>query len=208
MYEELDKANAFNDYFAEQTKLQADASSEPTPPLYQLNSTLSNIHPTHHELELILRSLPLGKAVGPDLVNNRILKELAFELSISHSKLFNYSLLTLILPSCWKLANVCPVHKKDSQSIVSNYRLISLLSTISKDFERVVYKHVFNHHRDNNLFTEHQSGFLPHDSTVCQLSYLYHTFCEAIDQGKEIRVIVCDVSKAFDRVWHRGLILK
>ena len=151
MYEELDKANAFNDYFAEQTKLQADASSDPTPPLYQLNSTLSNIHSTHHELELILRSLPLGTAVGPDLVNNRILKELAFELSISHSKLFNYSLFTSIFPSCWKLANVCTVHKKDSQSIVSNYRLISLLSTISKDFERVVFKHVFNHHRDNNI---------------------------------------------------------
>ena len=80
MYEEPDKANAFNDYFAEQTKLQADASAEPTPPLYQLNSTLSNIHPTHHELELLLRSLPLGTAVGPDLVNNRILKELDFEL--------------------------------------------------------------------------------------------------------------------------------
>ena len=69
-------------------------------------------------------------------------------------------------------------------------------------------KHVFNHLRDNNIFTEHQFGFLPHDSTVCQLSYLYHTFCEAIDHGKEVRVIVCDVSKAFDRVWHRGLILK
>ena len=89
MYEELDKANAFNDYVAEQTKLQADASADPTPPLYQLNSILSNIHLTPQELELILRSPPLGKAVGPDLVNNRILKELAFELSISQSKLFN-----------------------------------------------------------------------------------------------------------------------
>ena len=82
MYEELDKANAFNDYFAEHTKLQADASAEPTPPLYQLNSSLSNMHPTLQELELILRSLPVGTAVGPDLVNNRILKELAFELYI------------------------------------------------------------------------------------------------------------------------------
>ena len=82
MYEEPDKANAFNDYFAEQTKLQADASAEPTPPFYQLNSTLSNIPPTPHDLELILRSLPLGTAVGRDIVNNRILNELAFELYI------------------------------------------------------------------------------------------------------------------------------
>ena len=97
MYEEPDKANAFNDYFAEQTKLQADASAEPTPPLYQLNSTLSNIHLTPHELELILRSLPLGKAVGPDLVNNRILKELVFEVSVPLSNLFKVILYSYLI---------------------------------------------------------------------------------------------------------------
>jgi len=89
----------------------------------------------------------------------------------------------------------CPY--KDSQSIVSNYTPISLLSTISKEFERAVYKHVFNHLHDNNVFTENQSGFWSgfwsHDSTVCQLSYLYHTFCEAIDHSKEIRVLFCDI---------------
>ena len=95
--------------------------------------------------------------------------------------MFNYSILTSVFPSCLKLANVCPVHKKDSQSIISNYTPISLLSTISK---------VFNHLCENNIFTEHQSGFLSHDSTVCQLPYLYHTFCEAIDHGKLVRVIV------------------
>jgi len=45
-------------------------------------------------------------------------------------------------------------------------------------------------------------------TTVCQLSYLYYTLCEAFDHGKAIRVIICDISKTFDRVWHRGLILK
>jgi len=97
LYEEPDKANAFNDYVAEQTKLQADASAGPTPPLYQLNSTLSNIHLTPHELELILRSLPLGKAVGPDLVNNRILKELVFELSVPLSNLFKVILYSYLI---------------------------------------------------------------------------------------------------------------
>ena len=41
-----------------------------------------------------------------------------------------------------------------------------------------------------------------------QLTYLYNTFCQALDSGKEVRAVFCDVSKAFDRVWHEGLLLK
>ena len=37
---------------------------------------------------------------------------------------------------------------------------------------------------------------------------MYDTFCNALDAGKEIRVVFCDISKAFDRVWHRGLLCK
>ena len=53
-----------------------------------------------------------------------------------------------------------------------------------------------------------QSGFIPGDSTVNQLAYLYHIFTEALDAGKEVRTVFCDISKAFDRVWHEGLIYK
>ena len=49
---------------------------------------------------------------------------------------------------------------------------------------------------------------LPEDSTTNQLTFLYRTFCQALDAGKEIRVVFCDISKAFDRVWHAGLLHK
>ena len=49
---------------------------------------------------------------------------------------------------------------------------------------------------------------MPGDSTVNQLAYLYNTFCQTLDAGKEVRVVFCDISKAFDRVWHSGLLLK
>ena len=58
------------------------------------------------------------------------------------------------------------------------------------------------------LITDHQSGFRPKDSTVNQLAFLYHTFCQAIDSKKEMRIVFCDVSKAFDKVWHEGLLYK
>ena len=53
-----------------------------------------------------------------------------------------------------------------------------------------------------------QSDLIPGDSTVNQLAYLYHMFTEALDAGKEVRTVFCDISKAFDRVWHEGLIYK
>ena len=115
---------------------------------------------------------------------------------------------TGIVPSIWKRANVTPIHKKDEKSLVSNYRPVSLLCTIGKVMERCVYKYVYNFLRDNSFISPLQSGFTPGDSTVNQLLDLYNTFCKALDEGKEIRIIFFDISKAFDRVWHKGLIYK
>jgi hypothetical protein len=91
---------------------------------------------------------------------------------------------------------------------VCNYRPISLLSALSKALERIIHKHIFNFYKDLNFFCPFQSGFIPKDSTVNQLTSIYHSFCEALDEGKEVRAVFCDISKAFDRVWHRGLLYK
>ena len=93
------------------------------------------------------------------------------------------------MPSCWKIANVCPIFKKGDPAVASNYRPISLLNTIEKVFERILHKHLFNFLRDNSFFAPTQSGFLPGDSTVNQLTYIYNTICRALDNGLEVRVI-------------------
>ena len=74
--------------------------------------------------------------------------------------------------------------------------------------ERCIHKHVYNYCTANNIITPLQSGFVRGDSTTYQLSDIYNTFCEAVDSGKEVRVVFCDISKAFDRVWHDGLLFK
>ena len=98
--------------------------------------------------------------------------------------------------------------KKGDKTNVSNYRPISLLSCIGKVFEKCIFKHLHNYIINNSLISPVQSGFTPNDSAVFQLIDLYDTFSKAIDDGKEIRVIFCDISKAFDRVWHKGLLFK
>ena len=61
---------------------------------------------------------------------------------------------------------------------------------------------------DHQIITPFQSGFVSGDSTTKQLLDTYHAFCNAVDCGKVVRAVFCDISKAFDRVWHRGLIHK
>ena len=74
--------------------------------------------------------------------------------------------------------------------------------------EKLIHKHVHNYLLHNNIITCFQSGFTAVDSSVNQLVELYNTFCQALYEGKELRAVFCDISKAFDRVWHRGLIAK
>ena len=74
--------------------------------------------------------------------------------------------------------------------------------------KEIVHKNLFNFTRDHEILTSLQSGFIPGDSTVNQLVDIYNTFCKALDDGKEVRAVFCDASKAFDRVWHQGLLYK
>lgn len=59
-----------------------------------------------------------------------------------------------------------------------------------------------------DLLSEHQSGFIRNDSTRNQLLYVANEFGKALDEGKDIRIVFFDISKAFDRVWHKGLLFK
>ena len=74
--------------------------------------------------------------------------------------------------------------------------------------KKLVFKYLYNHLQDNNMLSSLQSGFIQGDSTVNQLAYLYHMFTEALDAGKGVQIVFFDISKAFDRVWHEGLIYK
>ena len=98
--------------------------------------------------------------------------------------------------------------KKDDMSKPSNYRPVSLLPCISKVFEKVVFNHVHHYLRQNSLLTPKQSGFTPGDSTINQLIHVCHKIYNAFDDGDEVQAVFLDFSKAFDSVWHEGLVYK
>jgi hypothetical protein len=76
---------------------------------------------------------------------------------------------------------------------------------VGKTFERVVFKHVSNYFLDNKLLCKYQSEFVPGCSTVHQLIAIFHKICISLDKKYFFCSVFCDISKAFDRVWHTGL---
>jgi hypothetical protein len=79
---------------------------------------------------------------------------------------------------------------------------------ISKIFEKIVFKNIFNHLHKNILLCKFQSGFIPDLSNTHQLLEIYHTILTALDSKCFTSITFADVSKAFDRVWIGGLLLK
>ena len=109
--------------------------------------------------------------------------------------------------SDWKSAIVSQSYKeRGSRQQASNYRPISLLSVLLKCLEKVVFKPLYSHL--NRLLPTHQSGFRQKDSTAYQLTRLIHRLASALDDGKTACACFYDLSKAFDRVWHKGLLAK
>ena len=157
--DDYDKANIINNYFQSQTLLEEQNAVLPDLHFDTIEPQLSHIVLSPNEVERVLETLPLGKASGPNAISNRILRELSSDLSTPLCSLFNHSLHTGCVPISYKEANVTPVPKKGDLSIVSNYRPISLLNSEGKVFERLVFKHLYNHLHRHNLISSLQSGF-------------------------------------------------
>ena len=124
--------------------------------------------------------------------------ELIFQSCIKHGK----------FPNEWKMANVVPVHKKSDKQILENYRPVSLLPICGKVFERLIYNSLFEYFIQNDLISPYQSGFKPGDSCTNQLISITHEIYQSFDDGFEVRGVFLDISKAFGKVWHNGLIYK
>ena len=160
------------------------------------------------EVLAVLLSLDVNKASGPDGISNRMLKETARSISSSLTDIFNFSLRVGVYPSQWKEANITPVHKSGPRKKIENYRPISLLCVISKVMERLVYNKLYLYLVSNNLLTSKNAGFKKNNSTITQLVALCHKIYLGLEEHKCVSMVFLDASKAFDKVWHVGLIYK
>ena len=79
---------------------------------------------------------------------------------------------------------------------------------MSKVFERVVYNQLYDYLVSNNLLNSHNSGFRKKDSTINRLIALLHSVHTGLEDKESIILVLLDISKAFDKVWHPGLLFK
>ena len=101
-------------------------------------------------------------------------------------------------------------NNSSSIDLSSNYRPVSLLPILGKIFERIIFNNIYRYLDTNKLLNPNQSGFRPKDSCVYQLIEITHNIFSSFDCNPtlETRAVFLDISKAFDKVWHRGLIHK
>ena len=107
-----------------------------------------------------------------------------------------------------KWQNMVPVHKKRDEQILKNYWPVSLFPIHGKIFECLLYNSLFKYLIENNLIFPNQSGFKLGDLCTDQLISITHEIYQSFDDEFEVRGVFLEISKAFDKVWHNGLIYK
>ena len=175
---------------------------------YRTNSRINPFHATEKDI-LIIKSLDATKAHGYDNLSVRTIKVCNESVTIPLKIIFIESLKNGLFLEIWKRANVVPVHKKEDKSIVKNYCPISLLPIFRKIYKIYeIFNSLFNYFISNKLFTPFQSHFLPGESSIAQLLSIIHEIQTAFDENPtaDVRGVFLDISKAFDKAWHGGLL--
>ncbi|CAB4007289.1 Hypothetical predicted protein [Paramuricea clavata] len=199
-----DKADALNKFFA--SVFLPRPQNPCSPPL---STVTVPVTPTAfsdvsvEEVWRLLNNLSKSKAMGPDGISARLLKECSEVLAPSLTALFNKSIAIGKVPADWKYANIVPVPKNNKTHTVSNYRPISLLSLVSKALEHVVHNRVL--YIVKPLLHDQQHGFRSGKSCITRFLDVVYNIGKALDCGKEISMIYSDFSQAFDSVPHNKL---
>ena len=112
-------------------------------------------------------------------------------------------------PDNWKIAHITPIFKRTgSKNAKTNYRPISILPSLSKVAESVIHERLLSHCVYYDIITERQAAYLKGDSTMTQLLYLVHQIRTSWGKANIAHGCFLDISAAFDKVWHKGLIAK
>ena len=98
--------------------------------------------------------------------------------------------------------------RKKVKQLVKNYKPVSLFAICGKIFERLIYVEMYPYLTNNNLISSYQLGFKGGDSCINQILSIMHEIYKSFDEGFKVRRFFLDISKAFDRMRHDGLIFK
>ena len=163
---------------------------------------------TQEEIKRLIEKLPNKTSSGYDRINNIVLKELKEIICVPLTSLFNRSLAEGKFPNCMKLAEIVPLHKGGNTSAPNNYRPISLLITVSKLLEKIMYKRVYQFLVETNQLYSSQYGFRSQHSCDHAINELLCTIIKNLERQWTTVSVFLDLSKAFDTLEHPTIFKK
>lgn len=215
----VDVSSALADQFEKNHLLTVDYRHRIDKEVEKIVRRIDRMHPAtirnkeHHtslaNVWKIISKLKIRKAPGIDGIPNILLKRLP-EIAIQIlTNIVNTCIDLCYFPHHFKTAKVIPILKegKDRKSAIS-YRPISLLSTIGKIFERVIFIQMNTFVNEKDIIKAEQFGFREGHSTVHQIKRIVNLIINNKKRKISTGMVLIDIEKAFDSVWHDGLIYK
>lgn len=200
--------NLFSDFFYSVYENSTFCDSNWFPPdVYADNCVLvSSISFSIEKVLKALKSVDITKGSGPDGIPPYFLKKTSDYIYIPLHIIYNKCITEGHFPDIWKRANITPVHKTGPRHTVENYRPISILSSLSKLFERLVYDEIYP--ILHTIIIKQQHGFVKKRSTTTNLLIFTDYLFNSMDQQVQVDAVYTDFRKAFDKVDHELLLNK
>lgn len=185
-------------------EVQKIPSYHPIPP-----HKISKLIPSPSELKKITKTLPNKKAPGPDNIPNILIKNLPQKALVQLTYILRSIIKLQYFPKAWKIAIIIPILKPNKPPHnPSSYRPISLINTLAKITEKVIYGILNKYVHKNNLIPAQQFGFRTGHNTTLSLCKVIQDILQGYNKKQCTVMLLLDIEKAFDTVWHNGLIYK
>jgi len=209
---ETNISEAFNDYFVSiSSALDERVPRSDRTPLYSMKGDFPHslfMYPvTSDEVMKIIGGLKSG-ICNKTLIPAFLLKKTGLLLLSPIARLINSSFKSGVFPDVLKDAQIVPVHKSGSETEMSNYRPISVLSYVSKIFEKCISNRIIAYANKCKILCVQQYGFLRGKSTADALISLSEYVYGSLNEKKHTTGIFVDLKKAFDTVNHEILLCK
>lgn len=163
---------------------------------------------TEQEVVLKIKNLDTNKSQGSDGISAAVIKVHYAAFSTLLREVFNNCINTGNFPDCLKVARVIPIFKSGERTDVSNYRPISILSTLSKILEQLLVDRLTDFLKQSNTLYNRQYGFRSGSNTLTAASEFTNDIYSALDSKKRMGVLFLDLRKAFDTIDHTILVQK
>ena len=202
------------------TKIFADMLQErfsppplPSPPPSTIVTTqetdFSSVEFLVKDVWFLIKHTNTKKACGPDRITGSQIKNLTKNAAKLLTRIFNSCIRLHYFPETWKLAKVIMIPKpKKAHTDPLNFRPISLLSHLSKIFERLILSQITKHLNSEKTMNPFQFGFRPHFSSSLQALRLATEAASTLSFRSCLPVVFFDLSYAFDKVHHKLLLHK